>query len=83
MQWQMIEGRWEEFRNNARETWSQLTDEDLNAVNGNREELVSRLEARCGMDRATAEHEADAWSHRLHVRYEEPGPDPVLYASGP
>jgi uncharacterized protein YjbJ (UPF0337 family) len=57
-----------------------LTEEDLDAVQGDRSELVSRVQQRCGYDQQTAEHEVDTWSHRLHVRYEEPGPEPILYA---
>jgi uncharacterized protein YjbJ (UPF0337 family) len=72
----MVKDRWEDFTRNAKETWGELTDDDLASVQGRREELVAMLQSRCGYDRDRAETEADAWSRKLHVRYEEPGPQP-------
>jgi uncharacterized protein YjbJ (UPF0337 family) len=77
MHWQMVKDRWNDFSHNAKETWNELTDDDLERVQGSREELIGTLQQRCGYDREQAETEADAWSRRLHVRYEEPGPQPV------
>jgi uncharacterized protein YjbJ (UPF0337 family) len=77
MQWKMVEGRWNEFKGNARETWGKLTDDDLDIREGHREALIGRLQSRYGYERTQAEQEADSWSHRLHVRYEEPGPEPI------
>ncbi|MGQ4273252.1 CsbD family protein [Terrihabitans sp. B22-R8] len=79
MQWQMVAGRWNEFKGNAKETWDKLTDDDLRIAEDHREELIGKLQGLYGHSREEAEHEVDAWSHRLHVRYEEPGPEPILY----
>lgn len=76
MNWDMVEGQWKQFKGNAKETWGELTDDDLVLAEGKRDKLIGRLQERYGYAREKAEEEVEAWSRRLHVRYEEPGPQP-------
>jgi uncharacterized protein YjbJ (UPF0337 family) len=76
MNWDMIEGQWKQVKGNARETWGKLTDDDLDVVAGKRDQLVGRVQERYGYERDRAEQEVDSWKRKLHVRYEDSGPQP-------
>ncbi len=76
MNWDMVEGQWKQFKGNAKETWGKLTDDDLTAADGKRDKLIGSLQERYGYARDRAEQEVEAWSRRLHVRYEDAGPQP-------
>jgi uncharacterized protein YjbJ (UPF0337 family) len=65
MNWDQLEGKWKQFTGSARERWGKLTDDDLDAIRGRKENLVGRLQERYGMAREQADHEADEWSRQL------------------
>ena len=39
MNWDRIEGDWKQFVGKVKEKWSKLTDDDIAAINGKREQL--------------------------------------------
>ena len=39
MDWNRIEGDWKQLKGTAKQHWGRLTDDDLAAINGRREEL--------------------------------------------
>jgi len=39
MDWNRIEGNWKQFKGRAKEKWGRLTDDDLDVVNGRRDQL--------------------------------------------
>jgi uncharacterized protein YjbJ (UPF0337 family) len=39
MNWDRIEGNWKEFKGEAKAQWAKLTDDDLNVIDGHREQL--------------------------------------------
>jgi uncharacterized protein YjbJ (UPF0337 family) len=45
LKWQ---GRWDELKGRIRETWGELTDNDLEKVRGNFEQLVGLIKERTG-----------------------------------
>ena len=47
-------GQWRRLRNRIKQKWSKLTDEDLTAVQGRRDYLIGRIQARYGIARARA-----------------------------
>jgi uncharacterized protein YjbJ (UPF0337 family) len=48
MNWDMIEGKWNEYRGKAQTQWGKLTDDDLDVINGRRQELAGRIAVRYG-----------------------------------
>ena len=59
--WDRIAGNWKLFKGKARKQWGKLTRNDIAAANGRREELVGRIQARYGIDKAQADAQVDAW----------------------
>lgn len=42
------EGRWDQVKGRARQIWGDLTDDDMDVVEGNVEELVGKIKERTG-----------------------------------
>jgi uncharacterized protein YjbJ (UPF0337 family) len=63
--WDQVEGRWHQLRGAAQEQWGKLTDDDLDVINGERAQLVGRLQARYGMSREQAERAVEEWLQPL------------------
>jgi uncharacterized protein YjbJ (UPF0337 family) len=65
MNWEQLEGKWDQFKGSVKEKWGKLTDDDLTMVRGRRDNLVGRLKERYGLEKEAAEKEADAWLRGL------------------
>ena len=59
MNWDQVEGKWKQYKGHAKERWGKLTDDDLDVINGKREQLVGRIQERYGMPREVAEKQAE------------------------
>jgi len=57
-----FEGMWKQLKGSAKQRWAKLTDDDLTAISGKRDELLGKLQQRYGYTREQAEKEADDWS---------------------
>ena len=44
MDWNRVEGDWKRLKGNAKEQWGRLTEDDLAAINGRREQLEGKLQ---------------------------------------
>jgi uncharacterized protein YjbJ (UPF0337 family) len=65
MNWDRIEGNWKQFKGQARQQWGKLTDDELDQVEGRREELVGRIQERYGIARDEADRQVRDWEGRL------------------
>jgi len=55
----ILEGMWKQLRGKVRETWGDLTDDELEEIAGKRDKLAGKLQERYGYTRAEAEQEID------------------------
>jgi uncharacterized protein YjbJ (UPF0337 family) len=62
MDWNRIEGDWKRMRGSAKEHWGRLTDDDLAAINGRREQLEGKLQERYGYAKDRIKREIDEWA---------------------
>lgn len=62
MNWDQIEGKWEQLKGAAKEKWGKLTDDDLTVIEGKRDQLVGRLQERYGYTKEQAEKEIEDWT---------------------
>lgn len=58
----MLMGRWKQLRGRIRAKWGQLTDDDLDQVQGNYEMLVGKIQEKYGTTREQIERELDAFA---------------------
>jgi uncharacterized protein YjbJ (UPF0337 family) len=64
MDWDRIEGNWKQFTGKVKEQWGKLTDDELTQINGNRDQLEGRIQARYGYAKDQAREEVDSWLRR-------------------
>ena len=64
MNWDRVEGNWNEFKGKVQQQWGKLTNDDLAQMNGQRKELCGRLQQRYGYAKDQAEREIDTWLNR-------------------
>jgi uncharacterized protein YjbJ (UPF0337 family) len=54
-----MKGQWKEFKGKVKEKWGKLTDDDLDVIGGEKDQLVGRLQQRYGYEKERAQKEAD------------------------
>jgi len=59
MNWDLIEGNWKELKGKAKAQRSKLTEDDLNVVDGRREQLEGRLQKHYGYAKDKVKKEID------------------------
>jgi uncharacterized protein YjbJ (UPF0337 family) len=60
-----IKGNWKQLRGRAKEAWGELTDDDLDRIDGRRQVLVGKIQERYGKGLDAAEEEVDTWIESL------------------
>lgn len=61
MNWDQVEGKWKEMTGNVKAKWGDLTDDELMEIDGNREVLEGKIQARYGKTKEQARDEVDAF----------------------
>jgi uncharacterized protein YjbJ (UPF0337 family) len=61
-----LKGKWNEFKGRLREQWAELTDDDVEEINGNREQLQGKLQQRYGLAKDRAAEEVNTWLEGLN-----------------
>ena len=61
MDWNRVEGNWKQAKGRVKEQWGKLTDDDLDTINGQREQLEGKLQERYGYAKDQARKEIDDW----------------------
>mgnify|MGYP001148316447 CR=1 FL=1 len=65
MNWDLIQGKWKELKGKAKEKWGELTDDDLEVIKGNKDQLVGLIQNRYGKAKEEAEKEVEEWRKSL------------------
>ena len=65
MNWERIEGNWNEVKGKVKQQWGKLTDDDLTQARGRREQVVARIQQRYGEAKEKVELELDRFIERL------------------
>ncbi|MCW8195156.1 CsbD family protein [Proteobacteria bacterium 005FR1] len=65
MNWDQVQGNWKQFRGKAQAQWGKLTDDDMDRIEGKRDQLVGKIQEAYGIGRDEAEREVDEWNRRL------------------
>ena len=65
MNWDRIEGNWQQLKGKVLEEWGELTNDDLDKIEGNRMQLAGRIQERYGKAKDEAEREIDDWLSRM------------------
>jgi uncharacterized protein YjbJ (UPF0337 family) len=61
----IYKGRWHQIKGNVKEKWERLTNEDIDQINGRREQLLGKLQSRYGWQQKQAEEELKRFESSL------------------
>ena len=62
MDWNRVEGNWKQLKGRAKQEWGKLTDDDITAANGRRDELAGKVQERYGIAKDAARKQVDDWA---------------------
>jgi uncharacterized protein YjbJ (UPF0337 family) len=65
MNWEQIKGNWTQVKGRVKQQWVELTDDNMTRIEGYRDELLDRLQARYGYGKERAEEEVRQWEESL------------------
>jgi uncharacterized protein YjbJ (UPF0337 family) len=61
MNWNQIAGQWKQVKGKAKTRWGKLTDDEIDVIEGKRDQLVGKIQQRYGIAKDQAEREVDDW----------------------
>jgi uncharacterized protein YjbJ (UPF0337 family) len=67
MHWNEISGQWTQFKGRLKEQWGTLTDDELEAIAGNREQLIGKLQEKHGLTKDEAERQLEEWQRYVKL----------------
>ena len=70
MNWDRVEGNWKQFKGKVKQKWGKLTDDQLDVISGNRDELVGKIQESYGIAKDEAEKEVKAWEGTFDEEYD-------------
>lgn len=62
MNQEQFAGKWKQFKGKIKEQWGELTDDDINKINGQYDQFLGTLQERYGYNKEQAEKEFDNWN---------------------
>lgn len=76
MNWNQIEGRWDQLAGQIKSQWGKLTDDDIKNIAGKRQQLVGKLHERYGALKGDIEKQVNEWLGKIQ-------PEPANEAAAP
>jgi uncharacterized protein YjbJ (UPF0337 family)/ElaB/YqjD/DUF883 family membrane-anchored ribosome-binding protein len=61
MDWNRVEGDWKRMKGKVKEQWGRLTDDDITAIGGRRDQLEGKIQERYGYAKDQVRREIDDW----------------------
>lgn len=65
MNWDQAKGKWKQLQGSVREKWGELTNDEIEQIEGNRDILVGKLQERYGITKEEAQRRADDWAETV------------------
>lgn len=56
-----FQGKWKQMKGSIKERWGKLTDDDVDIINGQNDQLVGRIQERYGIAKEEAQRQVDDW----------------------
>lgn len=65
MNWDIVEGKWDQFKGDLKSRWAKFTDDDVKHLQGKKDQLVGKIQERYGVMKDDAERQVDEWLKKL------------------
>lgn len=62
MNWDIIQGKWKQVKGSMQEKWGELTDDELDQVDGNKDQLAGKLQEKYGWSKEEAEEQVNEFA---------------------
>jgi uncharacterized protein YjbJ (UPF0337 family) len=66
-----VKGKWKQLKGSVKTKWGKLTDDDLDVINGQREQLIGKIQERYGIAKDEAQRQVDEWKEVSEPEVEE------------
>jgi len=66
MNWDIIEGKWKQATGTIKTKWGKLTDDDLKAIAGKRDQLIGKIQEKYGMAKDQVEKQLADFERDFH-----------------
>ena len=67
-----LQGKWKEAKGSIKERWGKLTDDDMDVIQGQREQLIGKIQQRYGIAKEEAQKQVDEFMHSRFQGTKEP-----------
>lgn len=57
-----LNGKWKQLKGEAKERWGKLTDDDLNVIDGQQDQLIGKIQEKYGIAREAAQKQVEEWN---------------------
>ncbi len=57
-----MKGKWKQMKGSVKERWGKLTDDDLDIIDGQHDQLIGKIQERYGIARDAAQKQVDEWN---------------------
>ena len=61
MDWNQVQRQWKQIKGKAKIKWGKLTDDEIDVIEGRRDQLVGKIQQRYGIKKDEAERQIDDW----------------------
>ncbi|KRW95387.1 CsbD family protein [Paracoccus sp. MKU1] len=61
MNWDIIEGKWNQLKGSVKEKWGDLTDDELTEVAGKKDKLAGKLQEKYGWTKEKADEQINSF----------------------
>ena len=72
MNWDELKGQWKQFKGAAKTKWGKLTDDEITQLEGNKDQIIGKLQERYGYKKTEAEREVNQWAESLNAKIDRP-----------
>jgi len=63
----VLEGQWKQIRGQVKEKWGELTDDEIDQIEGRRDRLIGKLQERYGYSKQEAEEHVNEFLRGLRM----------------
>lgn len=56
-----MQGKWKQIKGTVKERWGKLTDDDVDIINGQNDQLVGKIQEKYGIAKEEAQRQVEDW----------------------
>ena len=56
-----LQGKWKQMKGSVKERWGKLTDDDIDVINGQSDQLIGKIQEKYGIAKEEAQRQVEDW----------------------